>query len=93
MATKQQPIFDDKVKNGIIYKSQIGSGMITYDSPFDATNLLEVPVCGENDFNTHTIALIMEQNSWVILGETSKLIRVSEQCMVYSKEGSVIMQL
>jgi len=38
----------------------------------------------------------MEQNSWVILGETSKFIRVSEQRMgdiVYSKEGSVIMQL
>ena len=96
MATKELPMFDDKVKKGVIYKSQIGTGMVTYISPFDTMNPLKVPVCGENDFNTWTVAPILDQNSWVILGETSKFIRVSEQRMgdiAYNKEGSVILQL
>ena len=89
-------MFDSSVKNGIVYKSQIGSGMVTYISPFNATNPLTVPVCGEKDFQTWTVAPVMNETSWVLLGETSKIVRMSEQRMgniVYDGVGVIIVQL
>jgi len=95
LTSKELPMFDDSVKNGIIYKSQIGSGMITYVSSFNAANPLKVPVCGK-DFQTWTIAPIMNETSWVLLGETSKIVRMSEQRIgdiSYDGLGVVIVKL
>jgi len=89
-------MFDDNIKNGIIYQSQISSGMVTYISSFNAMNPLKVPVCGKEDFQTWTIAPIMNETSWVLLGETSKIVRMSEQRMgdiSYDEVGVIIVQL
>ena len=88
-------MFDEKASNSIIYQSQIGSGTVTYIAPFNATNPLKVPVCGKKDFQTWTVAPIAYQSNWVLLGETSKIVKMSEQRigkhMITS--GSLIVQL
>ena len=82
LTTKELPLFDEKVANvtnGIIYQSLIGSGTVTYIAPFNATNPLKVPVCDKKDFQTWTVASVTEYSSYVLLGETSKIIKMSEQ--------------
>ena len=74
------PMFNGNVNNGLIYQSLIGDGTITHIDHFNATNPLKVPVCGKKDFQTWTIAPVLtDESSWVILGETSKFIKMSEQ--------------
>ena len=73
------PLLNEKTSNGIIYQSLIGNGTVTYISLFNATNPLKVPTCDKNDFQTWTIAPIVEESNWVILGETSKIVKISEQ--------------
>ena len=72
-------MFDEKVSNGIIYQSLIGSGTVTYIGLFNASNPLKVPVCDKKDFQTWTVAPVAEYSSWVLLGETSKIVKMSEQ--------------
>ena len=73
-------MFDSNINAGMIYQSLIGDGTVTYISHFDATNPLKVPVCGKKDLKTWTIApALTDKSSWVILGETSKFIKMSEQ--------------
>ena len=80
MSSKELPLFDDNIKSGIIYRSLIGDGTVTYISKFDDMNPLKVPVCDKKDFKTWTVAPVMaDKSSWVLLGETSKLIKMSEQ--------------
>ena len=80
LSSKELPMFDGNINNGMIYQSLIGDGTITHISHFDASNPLKVPVCGKKDFQTWTIAPAwMGKSSWVILGETSKFIKMSEQ--------------
>ena len=95
MSSKELPLFDEKVSNGIIYQSIIGSGTVTNIGIFNATNPLKVPVCDKENFQTWTIAPTEYDSSWVLLGETSKFIKMSEQrvskLMVTS--GYLIVQL
>ena len=89
-------MFDGRVKKSIIYQSQISSGMVTYISPFNTMSPLKVPECGEKDFQTWTIAPIMNETSWVLLGETAKIVKMSEQRMgdiSYDKVGVIIVKL
>ena len=80
LSPKELPLFDESIKSGIIYRSLIGDGTVTYISHFDDTNPLKVPVCDKKDFKTWTVAPVMtDKSSWVLLGETSKLIKMSEQ--------------
>ena len=80
LSPKELPLFDENIKSGIIYQSLIGDGTVTYINHFDDTNPLKVPVCDKKDFKTWTVApVMMGKSSWVLLGETSKLIKMSEQ--------------
>ena len=79
LTIKELPLLDEKTSNGIIYQSLIGNGTVTYISLFNATNPLKVPTCDKSDFQTWTIAPIVEESNWVILGETSKIVKMSEQ--------------
>ena len=67
------PLFDEKVSNGIIYQSIIGSGTVTNIGIFNATSPLKVPVCDKESFQTWTIAPTEYDSSWVLLGETSNM--------------------
>lgn len=80
LSPKELPLFDENIKSGIIYRSLIGDGTVTYINHFDDTNPLKVPVCDKKDFKTWTVAPVMTgKSSWVLLGETSKLMKMSEQ--------------
>ena len=79
LTSKELPLFDEKVSNGIIYQSVIGSGTVTYIGTFNATYPVKVPMCDKEDFQTWTIAPIVDESYWVLLGETSKIIKMSEQ--------------
>ena len=79
LTTKELTLFDEKVSNGIIYQSLIGSGTVTYIGLFNASNPLKVPVCDKKDFQTLIVAPVAEYSSWVLLGETSKIVKMSEQ--------------
>ena len=73
-------MFDESIDKGIIYHSLIGDGTVTNIDYFDASNPLKVPVCDKTDFKTWTVAPVMlNKTSWVLLGETSKFIKMSEQ--------------
>ena len=95
LTTKELPLFNEKVSNGIIYQSLISSGTVTKIGHFNATNPLKVPVCGQKDFQTWTIAPVTKYSSWVLLGETSKIVKMSEQRVSkYTiSEGYLIIQL
>ena len=79
LTTKELPFFDEKVSNGMIYQSLIGSGTVTYIGLFNVSNPLKVPVCDKKDFQTWTVAPVAKYSSWVLLGETSKIVKMSEQ--------------
>ena len=74
---KELPLFEG---NAIIYQSNIVDGTVTYINYFNATSPLQVPVCDEKDFHTWTVAPIAsDKTSWVLLGETTKFVKMSEQ--------------
>lgn len=96
LKSTELPLFDSSDSNsGIVYQSQIGTGTVTYISPFNVSNPLKVPVCDKKDFQTWTVAPIAHESNWVLLGETSKIVKMSEQRvskhMITS--GSLIVQL
>ena len=95
MSSKELPLFDEKVSNGIIYQSTIGSGTVTNIGIFNATNPLKVPVCDKENFQTWTIALTEYDSGWILLGETSKFIKMSEQRIskLMITSGYLIVQL
>ena len=66
----------------LIYQSLIGNGTVTYISNFDVSSPLNVPMCTKKDFQTWTVAPVTNQSSWVLLGETSKFIKMSEQRVI-----------
>ena len=82
-------------ENSLAYQSIIGNGKIAHINYFDISNPLTVPVCGRKDFQTWTIAPVITESSWVLLGETSKFIKVSEQRVsdIMVTGGYLIVQL
>jgi len=90
LTTKDLSMFDSNVKTGLIYQSLIGNGTVTYISRFDANNSLQVPVCGKKNFQTWTVAPIPGKDSWTVLGETSKFIKMSEQRVLDLAIGGII---
>ena len=96
LTTNELPLFNEKVSNGIIYQSLIGSGTITYIGHFNATNPLKVPVCRQQDFQIWTVAPVTNSSSWVFLGETTKIVKMSEQRVsryIITDQGYLIIQL
>ena len=63
----------------LIYQSIIGSGTVGNIGTFNATSPLKVPVCDKENFQTWTIAPTEYDSSWVLLGKTSKFIKMPEQ--------------
>ena len=63
----------------LIYQSRIGDGTVTYINHFDVSSPLNVPVCNKKNFQTWTVAPVTNESRWVLLGETSKFIKMSEQ--------------
>ena len=82
-------------KSSLAYQSLIGNGKVTHINYFDISNPLTIPVCGRKDFQTWTIAPVITESSWVLLGETSKFIKMSEQRVsdVMVTSGYLIVQL
>ena len=82
-------------ENSLAYQSLIGNGKVTRINYFDISNPLTVPVCGRKDFQTWTIAPVITESSWVLLMETSKFIKMSEQRVsdVMVTNGYLIVQL
>ena len=91
LTTKDLPMFNSNIKTGLIYQSLIGNGTVTYISRFDVNNTLQVPVCSRKNFQTWTVAPIPGKNSWAVLGETSKFIKMSEQRVLDLAIGGIIM--
>ena len=82
-------------ENSLAYQSLIGNGKVIRINYFDISNPLTVPVCGRKDFQTWTIAPVITESSWVLLMETSKFIKMSEQRVsdVMVTNGYLIVQL
>ena len=76
LTTNDLPLIGE---NNLVYQSLIGNGTVTYINNFDVSSPLNVPVCNRENFQTWTMAPVMSENSWVLLGETSKYIKMSEQ--------------
>ena len=51
LTSKELPLFDEKISNGVIDQSVMGSGIVAYIGIFNATNPLKVPVCDKKDFS------------------------------------------
>ena len=82
-------------ETNLVYQSLIGNGTVTYINFFDVSSPLYIPVCAKKDFQTWFIAPVMEESSWVLLGETTKFIRMSEQRVsnVTATGGDLMVQL
>ena len=82
-------------ESNLVYQSLVGDGTVTYINYFDVSSSLNVPMCGRKDFQTWTIAPVSDQSSWVLLGETSKFIKMSEQRVsdLTVTDGRLIIQL
>ena len=79
----------------LVYQSHIGDGAVTYINHLDVSSPLNVPVCNKKDFQTWTVAPVTSESSWVLLGETSKFIKMSEQRVsdIMVTSGYFIVQL
>ena len=82
-------------ETNLVYQSLIGKGTVTYINFFDVLSPLYIPVCAKKDFQTWSIAPVTKESNWVLLGETTKFIRMSEQRVseVMTSDGNLIVQL
>jgi len=90
ITTKDLPMFGSPANAGIVYQSLIGNGTVTYINRFDVNNTIQVPVCKREDFHTWTVAPIPGIYNYVVLGETSKFIKMSEQRILELIVGDII---
>ena len=92
LTTTELPLIGE---TSLIYQSSIGDGKVTYINHFDVSSPVNVPVCNKKDFQTWTTAPVTNESSWVLLGETSKFIKMSEHRVsdIMATSGYLIVQL